>query len=81
MNTHRARALVLALCAMAGLLFASASSAQAHAPVDIVHTEKVRVGPCNLTVGFSQWPLCANQSLDFTFAPTEASRAGPAPSP
>ncbi|MFK0110081.1 hypothetical protein [Streptomyces sp. NPDC091217] len=66
---HRARALVLALCAMAGLLFVSAPSAQAYAPVDIVHTEKVKVGPYNLTVGFSKWPLRANQSLDFTFAP------------
>ncbi|MGI5453549.1 hypothetical protein ACQEWB_10320 [Streptomyces sp. CA-249302] len=66
---RRARSLVLALCAMAGLLFVSAPSAQAYAPVDIVHTEKVKVGPYNLTVGFSKWPLRANQSLDFTFAP------------
>ncbi|MEU9454813.1 hypothetical protein [Streptomyces sp. NPDC048277] len=66
---RRARALVLALCAMAGTLFLSAPAAQAYAPVDIVHTEKVKVGPYNLTVGFSKWPLRANQSLDFTFAP------------
>lgn len=66
---HRARALVLALCAVGGMLFVSAPSAQAYASVDIVHTEKVKVGPYNMTVGFSKWPLRANQSLDFTFAP------------
>lgn len=66
---HRARAIVLALCAMASMLFVSAPTAQAYAPVDIVHTEKVKVGPYNLTVGFSRWPLRADQSLDFTFAP------------
>lgn len=66
---RRARALVLALCAMAGALFVSAPAAQAYAPVDIVHTEQVKVGPYDLTVGFSKWPLRANQSLDFTFAP------------
>ncbi|WP_405724940.1 hypothetical protein OG885_02000 [Streptomyces sp. NBC_00028] len=66
---RRARALLLALCAVAGTLFVSAPSAQAYAPVDIVHTEKVKVGPYNLTVGFSKWPLRATQSLDFTFAP------------
>ncbi|MET9080865.1 hypothetical protein ABZX77_03045 [Streptomyces sp. NPDC004237] len=67
--THRARALLLALAAMAGSLFVSAPAAQAYAPVEIVHTEKVKVGAYNLTVGFSKWPLRANQSLDFTFAP------------
>ncbi|CAL9641457.1 hypothetical protein SUDANB145_06345 [Streptomyces sp. enrichment culture] len=66
---HRVRAVVLALCATAGTLFITAPSAQAYAPVDIVHTEQVQVGPYELTVGFSKWPLRATQSLDFTFAP------------
>ena len=35
----------------------------------IVHQERVDVGPYELTVGFSQWPVRARQSLDFTFAP------------
>ncbi|OQR61658.1 hypothetical protein B6E66_23435 [Streptomyces maremycinicus] len=57
------------MCATAGTLFVAAPTAQAYAAVDIVHTEKVKVGPYNLTVGFSKWPLRADQSLDFTFAP------------
>ncbi|WP_416980717.1 hypothetical protein [Streptomyces sp. T028] len=68
-RTHRIRALFLALGTIAATLFVSAPAAQAYEPVDIVHTEKVKVGPYNLTVGFSKWPLRAEQSLDFTFAP------------
>nr|WP_246489690.1 hypothetical protein [Kutzneria kofuensis] len=41
----------------------------AYEPVNIVHTERVQVGPYGLTVGFSTWPLRAMQSLDFTFIP------------
>jgi hypothetical protein len=66
---RRARALLLALCTMSAAILVSAPSAQAYAPVEIVHTEQVQVGPYHLTVGFSKWPLRAMQSLDFTFAP------------
>jgi hypothetical protein len=38
-------------------------------PPKIVHTENVQVGPYNVTVGFSRWPVQADKSLDFTFAP------------
>jgi len=48
---------------------ATATPAMAYEPVNIVHTEHVQVGPYDLTVGFSTWPLRAMQSLDFTFAP------------
>jgi hypothetical protein len=48
---------------------AAAAPASAYAPVNIVHTEQVRVGPYPMTVGFSTWPLRAMQSLDFTFIP------------
>ncbi|MFI6010980.1 hypothetical protein ACIBAG_19535 [Streptomyces sp. NPDC051243] len=68
-RTHRIRALFLALGTIAATLFVSAPAAQAYEPVDIVHTEKVKVDPYNLTVGFSRWPLRAEQSLDFAFAP------------
>ncbi|MBL1078262.1 hypothetical protein JK358_28025 [Nocardia sp. 2] len=54
---------------MLGLLVASAGTAAAYQPVTIVHTEHVQAGPYALTVGFSEWPLRAMQSLDFTFTP------------
>lgn len=63
------RRTLMALCAVAGLLFLSAGPADAYEPVNIVHTERVQVGPYGLTVGFSTWPLRAEQSLDFTFIP------------
>ena len=63
------RRVVAIAMAIAALSFAGASPALAYAPVDIVHTEHVRVGPYYLTVGFSVWPLRAMKSLDFTFMP------------
>ncbi|WP_019925042.1 hypothetical protein [Nocardia sp. BMG111209] len=47
----------------------TAGPANAYAPVDIVHTERVQAGPYALTVGFSTWPIRAMRSLDFTFLP------------
>jgi hypothetical protein len=38
-------------------------------PTKIVHTETVKVGPYTVQVGFSRWPVQADKSLDFTFAP------------
>jgi hypothetical protein len=35
----------------------------------IVHTENVKVGPYNVVVGFSRWPVQADKSLDFILAP------------
>ncbi|BCJ51460.1 hypothetical protein Asp14428_29350 [Actinoplanes sp. NBRC 14428] len=46
-----------------------AAPAAAYEPVNIVHTEQVQAGPYAVTVGFSEWPLRAMQSLDFTFIP------------
>jgi len=63
------RRTLMALAAAAGLLFLSAAPADAYEPVNIVHTERVQVGPYGLTIGFSTWPLRAEQSLDFTFIP------------
>jgi hypothetical protein len=37
-------------------------------PPKIVYTENVKVGPYNVTVGFSRWPVQADKSRDFTFA-------------
>ncbi|WP_405136177.1 hypothetical protein [Nocardia sp. NBC_01388] len=57
------------LLAVLGLLATATGTAAAYQPVDIVHTEHVQAGPYSLTIGFSQWPLRAMQSLDFTFDP------------
>lgn len=57
------------LLAVFAVSMAAAGPASAYEPVNIVHTEHVQAGPYALTVGFSQWPLRAMQSLDFTFIP------------
>jgi hypothetical protein len=49
---------------------AQAATTQDYAPVQILHQERLAVGPYELTVGFSAWPVRARQSLDFTFEPT-----------
>jgi hypothetical protein len=68
------RRLVLALVPLVLLLVlaapAQAAPTQSYAPVVIVHQEHLAVGPYELTVGFSEWPVRARQSLDFTFEPT-----------
>ncbi len=48
---------------------AATAPGQSYAPVVIVHHERLDVGPYELTVGFSEWPVRAQQSLDFTFEP------------
>lgn len=55
------------LMSLIGLLIGPALPASAQEPVNIVHTEQVKAGPYTITVGFSQWPVRAMQSLDFTF--------------
>lgn len=60
-----------------GLLLAACTAVLATAgvaPVDIVHSERVRLGDSTLTVSFSRWPLQENRSLDFTFEPAEGIR-------
>lgn len=62
------RPLVLGLVvAVAGLL--GAPVAQAQPPVTVVHTETTDVGPYEMRVSFSEWPLSAERSLDFLFTP------------
>jgi hypothetical protein len=62
------RRATLALTA-AGLMLGLAAPVSAYEPVHTVHTERVQAGPYGLTVGFSKWPIRAQQSLDFTFVP------------
>ncbi|KAA8882133.1 hypothetical protein F3087_39485 [Nocardia colli] len=63
------RKLALTVLAAITLSFVAIAPASAYAPVDIVHTERVQVGPYAMTVGFSTWPIRAMKSLDFTFMP------------
>lgn len=63
------RRTVLALVGAVALMFGFAAPALAYDPVNIVHTERIQVGPYPMTIGFSTWPLRAMQSLDFTFMP------------
>lgn len=65
------RRTLVTLAGAIGLLLATALPAAAFEPVEIVHTERVQAGPYDMTVGFSEWPLRAMQSLDFTFAPDD----------
>jgi hypothetical protein len=62
--------LLLGLAAPAQAGPSRSAPAQDYAPVEIVHQERLVVGPYELTVGFSEWPVRARQSLDFTFEPT-----------
>lgn len=63
------RKLALTVLATITLSLVAIAPASAYAPVDIVHTERVQVGPYAMTVGFSTWPIRAMKSLDFTFMP------------
>ena len=63
------RKVVIPLVVALLLAVLGAVPASAYAPVDIVHTERVQVGPYGVTVGFSTWPIRAMRSLDFTFMP------------
>ncbi len=65
------RRLAVMVLAMSALTLVTAGPAAAYQPVNIVHTEKVQVGPYDLTVGFTTWPIRAMQSLDFTFLPSD----------
>ena len=51
------RKAITALVFTAGLTAAGTTPALAYAPVDIVHTEHVKAGPYDVTVGFSTWPI------------------------
>lgn len=63
------RRTVVAMTTALALLLVVAPPAAAYEPVRVVHAERVQVGPYAVTVGFSEWPLRAMQSLDFSFVP------------
>lgn len=61
------------IAGLAGLVAALLATVPALAapPVEVVHAEHVQVGPYDMRVSFSEWPLLADRSLDFTFAPAD----------
>ncbi|CAM3315049.1 hypothetical protein KIPE111705_01655 [Kibdelosporangium persicum] len=60
----------LAICvAILVVLTAPAASAQPE-PLTIVHSERIPLGTGTLTASFTDWPVKAGRSLDFTFEPT-----------
>lgn len=57
-----------AAVAAGALLLALPMATAAVEPVAVVHRESVRVGPYPIEVGFSEWPIRAERSLDILFA-------------
>lgn len=55
--------------ALALALLLPAGVAGAAPAVRVVHSEVVEVGPYTLQVGFSEWPMRAERSLDIVFQP------------
>ncbi|MBB5957191.1 hypothetical protein FHS29_003784 [Saccharothrix tamanrassetensis] len=60
--------LVTGVAASLVVLTAPVASAQAE-PLTIVHSERVPLGNGTLTASFTDWPVKAGRSLDFTFEP------------
>ncbi|MDP9793988.1 hypothetical protein J2S43_002500 [Catenuloplanes nepalensis] len=60
---------IAAAVAAGALVLLPAAPALAYEPVNVVHTEHVQAGPYEVTVGFSEWPLRAMQSMDVSFIP------------
>lgn len=60
---------VLGVAAVVLVVAAPAASAQAE-PLEVVHAERVALSDgSRLTASFSDWPVKAGRSLDFTFEP------------
>ncbi|MGW0570781.1 MULTISPECIES: hypothetical protein [Streptomyces] len=55
--------------AAAFTLLVTASPVSAVPPPELVHSEPVEMGATTLTASFTDWPLRADRSLDFTFEP------------
>ena len=70
MNLRSTRAAVVAAAA-AFTLLAAATPVSAVPPPELVHSEPVTMGATTLTASFTDWPLRADRSLDFTFEPAD----------
>ncbi|ALG10878.1 hypothetical protein [Kibdelosporangium phytohabitans] len=57
--------------AVAAVLIVTAPAASAQVtPLTVVHSERVPFGDGTLTASFTDWPIRAGRSLDFTFEPS-----------
>jgi hypothetical protein len=63
----RVPASAVAATAAAILLLLTPATTLAHSPEP--HHETIQAGPYEVVVGFSEWPIRAERSLDLTFAP------------
>lgn len=61
--------LIRLLAVAAVLVVAAPSPASAAPPLEFVHSEVVPLGTSTLTASFTDWPIRAKRSLDFTFTP------------
>lgn len=59
------------LTLLVGAVAAPAASAQEDGPLSIVHREGLEAGPYELTVGFTEWPMAEDRSLDVVFVPED----------
>lgn len=64
----RVAALLVVLLALAGC-GAAGPAAPASPGLSVVHRELVQAGPYPVTVGFTEWPMRAERSLDVVFLP------------
>jgi hypothetical protein len=51
------------------LILLTLTFAQQEKRPELAHTETVQIGPYSMKVGFSRWPVLAQQSLDVLFMP------------
>lgn len=63
------RNVIIGLSAGLAVALITATPAAAAPPLDIVHSETVSLGETTLTASFTDWPIKADRSLDFTFEP------------
>ncbi|MGH8876713.1 MAG: hypothetical protein ACRD0P_05115 [Stackebrandtia sp.] len=66
---RRLGSVIIGLLLAVALVATTATPASAESELDIVHTETVSLGDTTLTASFTDWPLRADRSLDFTFEP------------
>jgi hypothetical protein len=62
---------IAALLGAVTAIVLSATPAFAVDPIPVVHSETAVIGPYKMQVSFSDWPLSAGKSLDFTFLPAD----------
>jgi hypothetical protein len=65
------RSLTLLLALIIAIVALSPAAATAAQDFPAVHQERISAGPYDVTVGFSEWPIRAERSVDITFLPAD----------